>query len=68
MNDLYIIVVIIALGFAYIATKLKRLTDICGLGISMQLGQVKVMSEDGKEYSDFEQFLKEMEEEDEEDK
>ena len=40
MSDLYIIVVIIAVGFAYIATKLNKLTDIASLTVSMVLGKM----------------------------
>ena len=40
MSDLYIIVFIIAVGFAYMATKLNKIIDIASLSVSMQLGKV----------------------------
>ena len=40
MNDLYIVAILIALGFAYIITKLNKIEDIASLSVSMQLGKI----------------------------
>ena len=51
MNDLYIIVILIAIGFAYISTKLTKIIEICSLCVSIQLGKMVAEQMDEETFS-----------------
>ena len=45
-NELIVQIILIALGFAYIITKLRKIEDIASLSVSLQLGTVVVKNID----------------------